>query len=287
MEIVVTGATGNVGAELVTTLAARGHHVRAVVRSADVTVRSGTTAYVADLDRPATLRGAMTGADGVFLLPGYADMAELVALAEECGVARLVQLSGASAGSGDLTNAVTAYMVRSEQAVRAGGVPWTIIRPNSFMSNVLRWAPQLAAGDTVRLPFPGVASAMTHPADIAAVAAVALTEPGHGGEVYRLSGPEALTPEAQVRIVGEALGRDLRFAAQSDDEARAEMLQQMPAAYVDAFFDFYAAGSLDESAVLPTVLDVTGTPPRTLADWVAEHRAEIVPAETGLAQRRF
>lgn len=275
MDFVVTGATGNVGAELVKALVARGDHVRGVVRSTDASMPAGTTAYVADLDRPETLREAMTGADGAVLLPGYADMSGLVALAGRCGVARLVQLSGASAGSRDLSNAVTAYMVRSEEAVRSGSVSWTIIRPFSFMSNVLRWAPQLAAGDTVRLPFASVASAMTHPADIAAVAAAALTQDGHAGAIYALSGRQSLLPEDQVRIVGEVLGRDLRFVAQTDAEARAEMSRQMPAAYVDAFFDFYAAGSLDESAVLPTVLEVTGNPPRSLADWAAEHRADF------------
>lgn len=275
MTFVVAGATGNVGAALVEDLLARGEQVRGVVRSTAGVLPEGATAYVADLDRPDTLREAMTGADGVFLLPGYADMPGLVALAAECGVARLVQLSGASASSGDLSNAVTAYMVRSEEAVRAGAVPWTILRPFAFMSNTLRWAPQLASGDTVVLPFADVASAMTHPADIAAVASAALTEPGHEGTVYTLSGPEALTPAEQVEIVGEALGRPLRFVAQSDEEARVEMSGQMPQSYVDAFFDFYRNGSLDESPVLSTVEDVAGAAPRRLAVWAAEHRAEF------------
>ena len=71
-----------------------------------------------------------------------------------------------------------------------------------------------------------------------------------------------------MRILAEALGREIRYEAQSDAEARAEMLAQMPEQYVDAFFSFYSDGKLDEATVLPTVLEVTGRPPRTFAEWV-------------------
>jgi uncharacterized protein YbjT (DUF2867 family) len=140
-----------------------------------------------------------------------------------------------------------------------------------FMSNALQWLPQLRAGDVVRAPFGQVRAAVTDPADIAAVAARALTAPGHEGRVYELSGPDSLTAADRVAILGQALGRDLRFEAQTDEEARAEMSATTPARYVDAFFDFYAAGTLDESRVLPTVREVTGRPPRTFAQWAAAH----------------
>ncbi|MCP9968169.1 hypothetical protein LUX57_25920 [Actinomadura madurae] len=123
----------------------------------------------------------------------------------------------------------------------------------------------------MRLPFANVRAAVVDPHDIAAVAATALLEDGHEGRTYYPTGPESLLPSDQVAILGETLGRDLRFEAQPDDEARAEMTGQMPAEYVDAFFDFYVNGSLDESVVRPTVQDVTGTPPRTFADWTKTH----------------
>ncbi|HYZ01706.1 MAG TPA: nucleoside-diphosphate sugar epimerase, partial [Candidatus Binatia bacterium] len=103
-------------------------------------------------------------------------------------------------------------------------------------------------------------------------AAEALLGEGHAGHVYRLSGPESLLPEDRVRILGTVLGRPLRFEAQPDDEARAEMLAAMPAAYVDAFFSFYVEGTLDESPVLPTVEEVTGRPPGTFERWARAHR---------------
>jgi uncharacterized protein YbjT (DUF2867 family) len=178
-----------------------------------------------------------------------------------------------SAGSGDMSNAITRYMAESEQAVRDSGLDWTILRPAAFMSNTLQWVPQLRAGDVVRAPFAGVRAAVIDPADVAAVAATALTGPGHGGRVYALSGPEALAPADRAEILGRALGRELRFEAQGDAEARAEMSAAMPARYVDAFFNFYVDGTLDESVVLPTVADVTGRPPRTFAGWATAHAA--------------
>jgi uncharacterized protein YbjT (DUF2867 family) len=214
---------------------------------------------------------ALHGVDGVFLLPGYRDMAGLLARARTAGVGRVVQLSGRSAAGGDLTNAITAYMVRSEQAVRESGIEWTIVRPSAFASNALRWLPQLRAGDVVRAPFANVPIAVLDPYDIGNVVSTALLEGGHEGHTYELSGPAALLPSDQVRILGRVLGRDLLFEAQPDDEARAAMSGAMPEEYVDAFFRFYVGGELDESQVLPTVERMTGRQPRTFEQWAVDH----------------
>ena len=208
---------------------------------------------------------------GVFLLPGYEDMEGVLAAIAKAGVERVVLLSGSSAQSGDTGNAISAYMIRSEAAVRESGLPFTILRPFGFMSNALRWRDQLKAGDVIVEPFADVAVAVVDPADIGAVAASALLDAGHEGRSYVLSGPEALRPADRVRILGAALGRALRLEAQSDEDARAQMTAQMPVAYVDAFFDFYVDGSLDESQVLSTVHEVLGREPRTFAQWAAAH----------------
>lgn len=277
MRFLVTGATGNVGAEVISALAGRGHQVRALTRRVTPgrATASGVEAVPGDLDDPASLAGPLEGVDGLFLLPGYRDMPGVLDQARRAGVARVVLLSGGSAGSGDLGNAVTAYMVRSETAVRDSGLAWTLLRPAAFMSNALRWRSQLAAGDVVRLPFAGVRTATVDPYDIGAVAAAALTEDGHAGRIHQPTGPEPLLPGEQVAILARALGRELRFEAQPDDEARAEMTASMPAAYVDAFFDFYVAGSLDESQVRSTVQDVTGRAPRTFDQWARRHAADF------------
>ena len=180
-------------------------------------------------------------------------------------------LSSASAPSGDMDNAVAAYHIRSEQAVRESGLAHTFLRPSAFASNALQWADQLAAGDVVRAAFPDVAAAVVDPADIGAVAAKVLADGGHDGEALRLTGPQALLPAERVRILGEVLGRDLRFEGLTDEQARAEYEASMPAPYVEAFFKFYADGDLDESPVLPTVREVLGREPRTFRDWARAH----------------
>ena len=166
-------------------------------------------------------------------------------------------------------------MLGSEEGVRGSGLAWTLLRPFAFMSNAFRWLPQLRAGDVVKLPFAEVANAVIDPYDIARVAAAALLDGGHDGQAYRLSGPESLLPVDQVQVLGAALGRDLRFEAQSDEEARAEMNASMPAEYVAAFFSFYVDGTLDESQVLPTVEKITGVRRRTFEQWARLHADEF------------
>jgi uncharacterized protein YbjT (DUF2867 family) len=268
----VTGATGNVGAEVVRALAAADQEVRALVRSGtSAGVPPGAEAVAGDLNRPDSLADALAGVRGVFLLPGYEDMEGVLAEVRGAGVERVVLLSGSSAASGDTANAVSGYMIRSEEAVRASGVPFTILRSFGLMSNALRWRDQLRAGDVVREPFADVAVAMVDPADIGAVAATALLADGHEGATYVLSGPQALRPADRVGILGAALGRDLRLEALSDDEARTQMSAEMPIEYVDAFFEFYVEGSLDESQVQPAVRQVLGREPRTFEQWSAAH----------------
>ncbi|POX57239.1 nucleoside-diphosphate sugar epimerase [Streptomyces sp. Ru71] len=270
--LLVTGATGNTGSELVRELAARGVPVRALARRPDADLPPGTERATGDLDRPDTLGHALRDVRGMFLLPGYADMPGLLERAREAGVRHVVLLSGGSAALEDLTNAVSRYMTLSERAVRDSGMSWTLLRPRAFMSNALRWLPQLRAGDEVRVPFPDVPAACVDPRDIAAVAAEALTGEGHEGCVYELTGPQSLLPADQVAVLGTVLGRPLRCVGLSDEEARAEMEAGMPAEYVEAFFRFYRGGDLDESQVLDDLVKVTGRPARTFAQWATDNR---------------
>ncbi|MCP2343119.1 NAD(P)H-binding protein [Actinomadura rupiterrae] len=270
--ILVTGATGNVGGEVARALASAGAGVRALVRNGESErLPAGVEAVAGDLNDPATFAAAVNRATGLFLLPGFDRTAELLAEAAVAGVERVVLLSGPSAGSGDLNNAVTRSMVESETLARACGLEWTILRPSGFMSNTLEWVAQLAAGDVVRAPFARAPIASIDPADIGAVAALALLADGHRERVHRLTGPEALLPADRLRILAEVLGRDLRFEAQADDEARAELSHTMPPEYVEAYFDFYVTGSLDDSQVNTTVEDLTGRPARTFEQWAAAH----------------
>jgi uncharacterized protein YbjT (DUF2867 family) len=267
--ILVTGATGNVGGALARQLVDRGVAVRAVVRDPSKPVPPGVSPVVGDLTDAASLRPAFEGVSGLFLMPGYAD--EIATEAAKAGVERIALLSGGSVLATDTDNAVSAYMMRSEAAVRASGVAWTFLRPVSFMTNTFQWLPQLRAGDVVRAPFANVPIATIDPADIAAVAAEALTGEGHADQAYALTGPEALTPAQRVAVLADVLGRPLVFEAESNEDARARMLAEMPEQYVHAFFSFFVDGTIDETTVRPTVREVTGREPKAFRQWVEEN----------------
>jgi len=269
----VTGATGNVGGELVRALSGAGEPVRALVRqeSDRSQLPADAEGVVGDLNQPETLTPALAEVTGVHLLAGYEGLAELLAEMRGAGVERVVLQSSSAAPGGDLTNAVAKYHILSERAVRESGIPWTFLQPNSFMSNALRWLPQLEAGDVVRDAFPDVPVAAIDPHDVAAVSALALTSGDHEENSYRLSGPDSQLPAERLAILAQALGRDLRFEGQPDEEARAEMSENMPAEYVDAFFRFFRDGDVDESTVLPTVGEVLGREPRSFEEWAVEH----------------
>lgn len=269
----VTGATGNVGAELVRALAESGERVRAVSRSGrSEGSPAGVAAVAGDLNRPETVRAALEGVRGLFLMPGYGGQEQVLADAREAGVRRVVLLSGLSAGGGDRGNAVAGYLLDAEDAVRASGLAWTFVRPTSFMSNALRLADQIREGDTVRVPFPHARTADIDPYDIARVALRALVSDAFTGDILEVTGPEALLPADRVRVLGETLGRELRAVGLGHEETRTEMeATGVPKPYIDAFFDFFVDGTLDESVVLPTVERVTGRPPRTFAQWARAH----------------
>jgi uncharacterized protein YbjT (DUF2867 family) len=271
----VTGATGNVGGELVSALIDLGAPVRALVRKPDTPLPDGAEPVLGDLNSPDSLTEALKGVDGMFLMPGYADMDGLLSRARDAGVRQVVLLSGGSAALEDLTNAVSRYMTLSERAVRASGIPWTFLRPRAFMSNALRWLPQLQAGDTVRLQFPDVRAACIDPHDIAAVAAHALTTSDHEDRIYEVTGPESLLPAEQIAILAKVLGRDLQAVGLSNDETRAELEASMPSEYVDAFFTFYVDGTLDESQVHPDVAEATGRPARSFEQWAQAHAGDF------------
>jgi uncharacterized protein YbjT (DUF2867 family) len=270
--IVVTGATGNVGGELVAALAARDRQVRAVVRAPQrATLPAGVEVVKGDLELSESLTPALDGARAVFLLGGWGDMPGLLRRIAGAGVEHVVLLTSRSVVGGKADNPVTRMWLDSEAAVRDSGIEWTILRPSSFHANALRWLPQLRTGDVIQAPWPNVAAASIDPADIAAAAATALTEPGHEHATYPLSGPEPMTPGQQVATLAEVLGRPLRYEPMSDADARSTMAADTPAPFIEAFFRFYSQGEFDDSRVLDTVQRITGRPPRRFADWARAH----------------
>jgi len=271
--ILVTGATGNVGRELIAQLRAANQAVRALVRAPGAVGEVDTA--VADLDQPASLEPALRGVRGVFLLGGHRDMPGVVAELGRAGVERVVLLSSRSVIGGDPDNAIVEMWLASEAAVRASGLAWTIVRPSGFHSNTLRWRSQLRAGDVVRVAFADVAIAAIDPYDIAAVAAAALTSDGHAARSHELSGPAPVTPADQLQVLAGVLARPLRLEPLHGDAARAELARTFPPRFVDAQLRFFAAGEFDDARVVATVAELTGRAPRTFAQWAAAHADEF------------
>ncbi len=270
--ILVTGATGNVGGALAAQLAARGEGVRAVVRDpARVKLPAGVEVVQGDLDLPESLTPALTGARAVFLLGGWGDMPELLRRIERARVEHVVLLTSRCVVGGTPDNPVTHMWIDSESAVRDAAVPWTVLRPSGYQSNALRWLSQLRVGDVVRAPWPDISIAAIDPADIAAVAATVLAEPGHEGVAHTLSGPAPLTPADQIDTLATVLARPLRYEPLSDEQARLEMIADTPGPFVDAFFRFYSDGEFDDSPIVDTVQQITGHPPRRFEQWARAH----------------
>jgi uncharacterized protein YbjT (DUF2867 family) len=274
--ILVTGATGNVGAEVVRALAAAGHPVRALTRDPSAAqLPSGATAAQGDLTAPDTLDGVFDDVSAVFLLAGYPDPPGLLARMADAGVRRVVLLSTGAVAGGNLDNYVVRFNVVSEAAVRDSALSWTVLRPSGFMSNALRWLPQLRAGDTVREPFADLPVAMIDPFDIGVVAARALTEQEHAGRTYRLTGPQALRPGERLAILSGVLGRDLRLVPLPDDQARQQMSATTPSPIVNAFFEFSRGGTYLDDQVTDVTAGLLSRTPRTFYDWAHAHANEF------------
>jgi uncharacterized protein YbjT (DUF2867 family) len=257
------GATGNVGSQVAAGLRVRGTPVRAVSRNERLWP-DGVEGFVGDPNVEHGLDEALDGVEAIFMMSGYAAEAGLLGA---LGTAHVVLLSASSAALGDGGNAMAAMHLDSERAVSASGSSWTFLRPCSLQSNLLRWRDQLAQGDVVRAPFAEVSPAMIDPADIGAVAALALTTPGHEGQTYRLSGPAVLKPVEQVALLGEVLGRELVYWPMTDDEA----VEQMGSPYGEAAVEIFRGHPELETEVQHTVERLLGRPPGSLADWLVRN----------------
>src|SRR5262249_5068364 len=163
-----------------------------------------------------------------------------------------------------------------ESLIEASGLQWTFLRPGMFAANAtVWWGPQIRAGKTVRWPDLDVPTAPIDPRDIAAVAVRALTEDGHVGAEYVMTGPESLSQREQVLGIGEAIGRSLRIEEISPEDARRELLTIMPAPVIKMLLDAWAAASGQRAFVTSTVEQITGAPARTFLDWARDNVAEF------------
>ncbi|MFF4540045.1 NAD(P)H-binding protein [Streptomyces aureus] len=276
---VVTGATGNVGRSLVRTLAETGARVTATSRGITGTDVPEGVAYVrADLADAESLRPVFDGADALFLQNGgpsahRLNPRDILDVAKEGGVGHVVLLSsqGVATRPGSASHGDTARAI--EDAVRQSGMTWTILRPGGFDSNAYAWAESVRAHRVVAAPFADIGLPTVDPDDIAEVAAAALREDGHTGQVYELTGPELVTPRRQTGAIADALGEPVRFVEQTREEARTMMLRFMPEPVVDTTLTILGEPTPAERRVSPDVERVLGRAPGTFADWARRYVA--------------
>ena len=112
----------------------------------------------------------------------------------------------------------------AEDAVKASGLQWTFLRSAQYATNSLVWAPKIRSTGVVRSAYGDAATSPIHPRDIAAVGVRALVNSAHAGRAYPLTGPQSLTQRDQVRLIGEAIGKDVPFEEISPEQVRASML---------------------------------------------------------------
>jgi uncharacterized protein YbjT (DUF2867 family) len=158
-----------------------------------------------------------------------------------------------------------------ERLIERTGLAWTFLRASGFATNALWWAPQIRADGVVRGPYGAAVRSSIHERDIAAGAVRALTGDGHAGAQHLLTGPQALTQVEQVRAIGEAIGRPLRYEEIAREAARRQLLAALPPSVVDGILDAHARFVAEPERVVPTVEEDTGAPARTFREWAIDH----------------
>ncbi|ADB35246.1 NmrA family protein [Kribbella flavida DSM 17836] len=272
--ILVTGATGKVGRNVVAGLLAAGAEVRALVRQPmPAGLPDGVEPVVGDLTDPEAVRKAAAGTEAAFLLwPSYsADGAAPVVAALTEQVPRVVYLSAMNVDDSQPAE-LNGVWGEVEQLLVESGADWTFLRPGGFAANTLEWAAEIRSGTVVTMPSPRAGRSLIHERDIADVAVLALLDEAHSGKKYVLTGPRVLTQEEQIAAIGAALGKELRVQEQSTEQARQAMSAAgADPAFVDSAIQYWESLVENPEPVVTTYTELTGRPGRTYEAWVREH----------------
>ncbi len=288
--ILVTGATGNAGSQVVRALLERGQPVRAFVRDPHK-ARSlfGDAADLAlgDFAEPASVRAAFKGVEQVFL-SGADDPRRVpwemhaIDVAAASGVRRIIKLSSIVAEPGGPV-AFWDWHGQVEQHLSESGVPAVVLRSNAFMSNVVAAAEQVAHEGRLYAPSGQARIAMIDPHDVGAAAAAVLTTAGHDGQTYVLTGPEAITYAQVAAELSAATDRQVEFIDVSDEGAKQGMIQAgLPDFIAERVVEVFAMlrqGAGEE--VTATVESLSGCAPRDFASFARHHAHLFTPVAVG------
>lgn len=277
MAILISGATGNIGGAVVQQLLQQPSQqpLRALVRDPDKATQLAAQAVElarGDFSQPASLEAALQGVERAFLvMPNHPDQVALegnfVTAAQRAGVRHLVKLSVLRAG--ELPSTFQQWHRQIEAQIEASGMAWTHLRPNMLMQNMRWFTPTMAQqgafyhsiGDTLVSHVDG--------ADVAAVAALCLSQPGHENQTYDLTGAEAISFSQVAAYFSQALGRPIQYIPVSPADLKAARLANgEPAWYLDAEAELFAAWQAGAgTAIDPTLSQLLGRAPARFADY--------------------
>lgn len=278
--ILVTGATGTVGAGVIRELQARGVPVRALVRDrerAAAALGAGVELAAGDFTDPASIRAALDGVERVFLCsPNHPRQVEhetnVIDAAARADARQLVKIGANGAQIGSPLEFWDAHG-RIEAHLRESGLPWVVLHPSSYTSNLLAAARTIATTGTLFAPAGEAKVTLVDPRDVAAVAATVLTEDGHDGRTYTLTGPEAVTYHEAAQQLSVAIGQPVEFVDVPDGAARAAMVEAgLPAWLADQLIILWGQLRRGAAATTTDVVHVlTGHEPRTVAAFARDH----------------
>lgn len=282
--ILVIGATGTIGTEVVKGLKAKGEQVRAMIHDPEkaTAAREPSVEYVTgDLEKPESVSAALRGSEKAFLLsPENAQMPELhakfAAAAKDAGLRHLVRLSILPANP-DAPLPIAKWHGEADRSVMESGVPYTILRPAYFMQNNLGGAATIASNGAIYGVMGEGKVGHIDTRDIADVAVAVLTSGGHEGQSYVLTGPESLSMAEVAARLSAALGKSIEYVNLPPDEATARMTAMgVPDWRAEAWVKLggmIGLGIADK--VTPTVKDVLGREPRSIEQFAKDFAAAL------------
>jgi uncharacterized protein YbjT (DUF2867 family) len=283
--ILITGATGNNGKELIRQLTAMGQRVRALVRKpAEAAKLDGPNLEVAtgDFEHPETLEAALQGVEKAFLLTPVAErfvqwQKDFIEAAQRAKIRHLVKFSGMGADPHTASELLRLH-AETDNLLRRSGVPFTILQPNSFYQNMLWSANTIKAQGVFYLPFKDAAQSTVDIRDISAVAAMVLTTSGHEGKAYVITGPAALTYQQVAEKLSSILDRkiqyvDVKISAAADGMRKSGMpgWNVRVLSDLNAYFATGAAANVTDA--IPTLL---GRPATSFEQFVKDYRAAFM-----------
>jgi uncharacterized protein YbjT (DUF2867 family) len=238
----------------------------------------GITWVYGDLAKPETLTAAFEGVETLFLLTHYfEDMVELqhnaIVAARTAGVTHVVKAS-AFAATAHSKAPIGRWHYQVEKELQESGMGWTILRPHHFMTNLIAQAGYVIKEGAIYSPSGDGKIPYVDPRDVAAVAFVTLTQPGHLGKIYVVTGSEAISYRQAAEIIGNVIGKKLRFVDESPEEARARRIREgVPPSVIESVLAIgaYQRAGGKTVTITNTVAELTGRPPRTVTEFVQEN----------------